>query len=232
MKRDRTRETRPGAAGLSSPSLSGCPRSPVAAPSSRWIRTPRALVSLLDEAIERGRPEMRVEGGQCSGPCSDNGSAISSNRTATELAPPGSMVSMALFDQGRQSIDHPRRRTSRGRLKSAVRATLVSSTRAGQALGTPLSGHLETVAGSLICSAVPPQTRSNSSVATAQGAPRITARFLPFRVCSPVSNQKASSTQSAPTPVKCGLAILIDRRQPAACADQVPSTGGLGQPPV
>jgi len=159
---------------------------------------------LLDEAIERGRPEMRVEAASAPVLVRNNGSR------SVRIEPPLSCPSGLDGLNGRcsirdQSIDHPRRRTSRRALKSAVRATLGVIYSCRPALALHLSAIWTTVAGSLICSAVPSTTRSNSSVATLRVHRGSRARFLPFRVCSPVSNQKASSTQSAPTPVKCGL---------------------------
>jgi hypothetical protein len=47
--------------------------------------------------------------------------------------------------------------------------------------------------------------RSNSWVATLSRRRGSRARFLPFRVCAPVSNQNVPSAQSAPMPVTCGL---------------------------
>jgi hypothetical protein len=50
--------------------------------------------------------------------------------------------------------------------------------------------------------ASPSTTRSNSWVATLKVDRGSRARFLPLRLPSPVSNQKASSTQRAPMPVR------------------------------
>ena len=56
------------------------------------------------------------------------------------------------------------------------------------------------------------------------------ARLRPLRLLSPVSNQKASSSQSAPTPVHVRAAVLVDRGQPGRVAVRPPCPGAMVTP--
>jgi len=159
---------------------------------------------LLDEAIERGRPEMRVEAASAPVLVRNNGSR------SVRIEPPLSCPSGLDGLNGRcsirdQSIDHPRRRTSRRGAEVGGQSDTGVIYSCRPALGTPPLCHLDDRRRvlDLLSGSLHNEIELVGRHAQVHRGSR--ARFLPFRVCSPVSNQKASSTQSAPTPVKCGL---------------------------
>src|ERR1700733_10269931 len=117
------------------------------------------------------------------------------------VAPPGSTVRRAVDVSGARRYTNHGGGPADGALNSAVRATPVSSTRAGQPAAAHRSAMAETVGGSVTMRAVPSTTRSNSWAATLSVQRGSRARFLPFRVLAPVSNQNTPSTQRAPTAV-------------------------------
>src|SRR5439155_25651288 len=121
------------------------------------------------------------------------------------VAPPGSTVPSAVATRGARRYTYHGGGPADGALNSAVRASPVSPTRAGKPSAAHRAAMSATVGRSVTLWASPSTTRSKSWTAMLKVHRGSRARFLAFRVRSPVSNQNAASTHSAPTPVTCGL---------------------------
>src|SRR5439155_20701200 len=148
------------------------------------------------------------------------------------VAPPGSTVSTAVADPGVMRNTCQGGGPADGALYSAVSAIPDSSGRACQPSSFHRFAKSATTAGSVTRCASPSTTRSNSSVATASVQRGSRARLRPLRERSPVSNQNASSTHTAPTPVTWGLpsGSIVASQHVWRFGPPVPGAWGISDP--
>ena len=158
------------------------------------------------------------------------GDVVQTDRNRHRVAPPGSTVCRAVARSRVMRYTTQGGGPAEGALNSAVRAAPDSSTRAGQPWAFHLFAMVVTVSVSRTCSALPSTTRSNACVARLNVQRGSLARFLPFRVCSPVSNQNVPSTHNAPTPVTWGLPSGLRVANQQVCRSGPPDPGAWDTP--
>jgi len=186
---------------------------------------------LLDEAIERGRPEMRVEAASAPVLVRNNGSR------SVRIEPPLSCPSGLDGLNGRcsirdQSIDHPRRRTSRRGAEVGGQSDTGVIYSCRPALGTPPLCHLDDrrrvldlLSGSL-------HNEIELVGRHAQGAPRITGEISALPSLLSGLEPEGVIDPECAYARQVRTAILIDRRQPARVPIRSPSTGAWVTPSV